>query len=106
MNLHSPIHHLSGLNRNHCRLLEKLGITTIFDLLFYFPRDYIKYRRVKISHLEIGDSVTIVGRIGKHEIVTSPKNPRLTIQTLIVKDKTGNIPCKRFFNHPYYQSQE
>ena len=106
MNLHSPIHHLSGLSRNNCRLLKKLGITTIFDLLLYFPRDYIKYRRVKISHLKIGNSVTIVGKIRKHEIVTSPKNPRLTIQTLIVKDKTGNITCKRFFNHPYYQSQQ
>lgn len=50
--------------------------------------------------------MTIVGKIRKHEIVTSPKNLRLTIQTLIVKDKTGNITCKRFFNHPYYQSQQ
>ncbi|MEG4118430.1 ATP-dependent DNA helicase RecG [Microcoleus sp. N9_B4] len=106
MNLHLPIHYLSGLSRNNCRLLEKLGITSILDLLLYFPRDYIKYRRVKIAGLQIGDSVTIVGKIKKHEIISPPKNPRLTIQTLIVKDKTGNIACKRFFNHPYYQSQQ
>lgn len=106
MKLHLPIHYLSGLSRNNCRLLEKLGINTILDLLLYFPRDYIKYRRVKISGLQIGDSVTIVGKIKKHEIISPPKNPRLTIQTLIVKDKTGSIACKRFFNHPYYQSQQ
>ena len=106
MNLHLPIHALPALSRNNCRLLEKLGITSILDLLLYFPRDYIKYRRVKIAGLQIGDSVTIVGKIKKHEIISPPKNPRLTIQTLIVKDKTGNIACKRFFNHTYYQSQQ
>ena len=106
MNLHLPIHALPALSRNNCRLLEKLGITSILDLLLYFPRDYIKYRRVKIAGLQIGDSVTIVGKIKKHEIISPPKNPRLTIQTLIVKDKTGNIAYKRFFNHTYYQSQQ
>lgn len=106
MNLHSPIHQLPGLSRNNCRLLEQLGINTILDLLLYFPRDYIKYQRVKISSLQIGDSVTIVGKIKKHEIISPPKNPRLTIQTIIVNDKTGRIPCKRFFNHPYYQTQK
>ncbi|MGA9382816.1 MAG: ATP-dependent DNA helicase RecG [Phormidium sp.] len=106
MNLHSPIHLLSGLSRNNCRLLEQLGIITILDLLLYFPRDYIKYQRVKISGLQIGDSVTIVGKIKKHEIISPPKNPRLTIQTIIVNDKTGRIASKRFFNHPYYQTQK
>ncbi|MBD2484009.1 ATP-dependent DNA helicase RecG [Planktothrix sp. FACHB-1365] len=106
MNLHLPLHHLLGLSKINSRLLKKLGINTIFDLLFYFPRDYIKYQRVKISELKIGDSVTVVGKIKKHEIISPPKNPRLTIQTLIVRDKTGNIACKRFFNHPYYQSQQ
>ncbi|OKH36217.1 ATP-dependent DNA helicase RecG [[Phormidium ambiguum] IAM M-71] len=104
MNLHSPIHQLPGLSRNNCRLLEQLGINSILDLLLYFPRDYIKYQRVKISSLRIGDSVTIVGKIKKHEIISPPKNPRLTIQTIIVNDKTGRIACKRFFNHPYYQT--
>lgn len=106
MNLHSPIQLLPGLSRNNCRLLEQLGINTILDLLLYFPRDYIKYQRVKISSLQIGDSVTIVGRIKKHEIISPPKNPRLTIQTIIVNDKIGRIACKRFFNHPYYQTQK
>ncbi|MFB2880620.1 ATP-dependent DNA helicase RecG [Floridanema aerugineum] len=106
MNLHSPIHQLPGLSRNNCRLLEQLGIITILDLLLYFPRDYIKYQRVKISSLQIGDSVTIVGKIKKHEIISPPKNSRLTIQKIIVNDKTGRIPCKRFFNHPYYQTQK
>ncbi|MBE9228506.1 ATP-dependent DNA helicase RecG [Phormidium sp. LEGE 05292] len=106
MNLHSPIHQLPGLSRNNCRLLEQLGINTILDLLLYFPRDYIKYQRVKISSLQIGDSVTIVGKIKKHEIISPPKNPRLTIQTIIVNDKTGRIAGKRFFNHPYYQTQK
>ncbi|MGL4498525.1 MAG: ATP-dependent DNA helicase RecG, partial [Planktothrix sp.] len=106
MNLHLPVHHLSGLSKINSRLIKKLGINTIFDLLLYFPRDYIKYQRVKISRLTIGDFVTVVGKIKKHEIISPPKNPRLTIQTLIVRDKTGNIACKRFFNHPYYQSQQ
>ena len=74
--------------------------------MLYFPRDYIKYRRVKIYQLKVGDSVTVVGKIQHQEVVSPPKNSRLTIQTIIVKDKTGKIACKRFFNHPYYQSKK
>lgn len=74
--------------------------------MLYFPRDYIKYLRVKIAQLKVGDSVTVVGKIQHLEVVSPPKNSRLTIQTIIVKDKTGKIACKRFFNHPYYQSKK
>ncbi|WP_333168789.1 hypothetical protein [Microcoleus sp. AT3-A2] len=87
-------------------MLERLGLTTVRDLLLYFPRDYIKYRRVKIYQLKVGDSVTVVGKIQHQEVVSPPKNSRLTIQTIIVKDRTGKIACKRFFNHPYYQSKK
>ncbi|WP_332968417.1 MULTISPECIES: DEAD/DEAH box helicase [unclassified Microcoleus] len=86
-------------------MLERLALATVRDLLLYFPRDYIKYRRVKIYQLKVGESVTVVGKIQNHEVVSPPKNPLLTIQTIIVKDRTGKIACKRFFNHPYYQSK-
>jgi ATP-dependent DNA helicase RecG len=87
-------------------MVERLGLATVRDLLLYFPGDYIKYRRVKVYQLKVGDSVTVVGKIQHQEVVAQPQNSRLTIQTIIVKDKTGKIACKRFFNHPYYQSKK
>ena len=106
MKLHSPICDLPGLHPSNYKMLERLGLATVRDLLLYFPRDYIKYQRVKIYQLNVGDSVTVVGKIQHQEVVSPPKNSRLTIQTIIVKDRTGKIACKRFFSHPYYQSKK
>jgi ATP-dependent DNA helicase RecG len=105
MSLFQPLHNLPGISLTNSKLLKNLEIHTILDLLFYYPRDYIKYRRVRIANLKVGDNVTIIGIIKKHEIISPAKNPKLTIQTWTIKDKTGSITCKRFYNHPYYQSQ-
>ncbi|WP_089130809.1 ATP-dependent DNA helicase RecG [Tolypothrix sp. NIES-4075] len=105
MNLFQPLHNLPGISPTNSKLLKNLGIYTILDLLFYYPRNYIKYRRVRIANLKVGDNVTIIGIIKKHEIISPAKNPKLTIQTWTIKDKIGSITCKCFYNHPYYQSQ-
>ncbi len=35
-----PVNALPGIGPKRARLLAKLGVTTIRDLLFHFPRDY------------------------------------------------------------------
>lgn len=79
-------------------LLKKLELLTVKDILFYYPRDHIDYaRQVSISHLNPGETVTIVGSVRKCNCFTSPKNKKLSIFELIIRDNTGKIQLNRFF---------
>ncbi|WGT66795.1 ATP-dependent DNA helicase RecG [cyanobacterium endosymbiont of Epithemia clementina EcSB] len=79
-------------------LLKRLGLFTVKDILFYYPRDYIDYaRQMRISHLNPGETVTIVGSVRKCNCFTSPKNKKLSIFELIVQDNSGQIKLNRFF---------
>ena len=78
--------------------LARLDLHTIRDLLFYYPRDHIDYaRQVNISELAGGETVTIIARVKRFNFFTSPKNKKLSILELILKDNTGEIKVSRFF---------
>ncbi|HIK11483.1 MAG TPA: ATP-dependent DNA helicase RecG [Oscillatoriaceae cyanobacterium M33_DOE_052] len=89
---------VSGIGAKSGEQLAKLGLYTVRDLLFYYPRDYIDYKRqVKIRDLEAGETVTIVGTVKRCNCFTSPKNKKLTILELVLKDTTGQIRLSRFY---------
>ncbi|MDB9537673.1 ATP-dependent DNA helicase RecG [Dolichospermum planctonicum CS-1226] len=78
--------------------LARLGLHTVRDLLFYYPRDHIDYaRQVNISELTGGETVTIIATVKRFNFFTSPKNKKLSILELILKDNTGQIKVSRFF---------
>ena len=78
--------------------LARLDLHTIRDLLFYYPRDHIDYaRQVNISELAGGETVTIIATVKRFNFFTSPKNKKLSILELILKDNTGEIKVSRFF---------
>jgi ATP-dependent DNA helicase RecG len=79
------------------KTLAYLNLQTVRDLLFYFPRDYIDYAQQKsIIELKAGDTVTLIGRVVKFNIFNSPKNPKLAIFEMIIRDQTGRIKLSRF----------
>ncbi|WP_322819597.1 ATP-dependent DNA helicase RecG, partial [Tepidiforma sp.] len=61
----SPLHHLPGVTRSIAGRFEKLGVTTVGDAVFLFPRrfnDYTNLRR--IAELEPSSALqTIVGEL-------------------------------------------
>ncbi len=83
--------------RNSDRL-AKLGILTVFDLLYYYPRDHIDYaRQVKIKELEAGETVTIVAKVKRCNCFSSPRNKKLTILELVLADSSGQLKISRFY---------
>ncbi|MEJ2601447.1 MAG: hypothetical protein P8Z00_24190 [Anaerolineales bacterium] len=55
---------LPGVGRNHARTLGRLGLNSIRDMLYYFPRRYDDYSRMKpINRLNYGDQVTVIGSV-------------------------------------------
>jgi ATP-dependent DNA helicase RecG len=54
------------LDERQKKALEKLGLTTVRDLLFYFPTRYSNISEIKLIRDAIaGESVTLYGKIGK-----------------------------------------
>jgi ATP-dependent DNA helicase RecG len=62
--LNFEIKFLKGVGENRARLLHKLGIKTIGDLLEYFPRDYIQRNsKTRVRDLQLNEVSSIVGEI-------------------------------------------
>jgi len=96
--LDQPLKEVPKLGLTKSRHLAKLGLYTVRDLLFYYPRDHIDYsRKVNISELAAGETVTIVGTIKQCKCFTSPKNKKLTIFEIVLEDSYGKMKLSRFF---------
>ncbi len=86
--------------------LARLGLHTVRDLLYYYPRDHIDYaRQVNINKLEAGETVTVVGTVKRCNCFTSPRNKKLTIFEVLLKDPTGQIKLSRFFAGTRYSNR-
>jgi ATP-dependent DNA helicase RecG len=96
--LDQAITYLPGIGPKSAARLAKLGLSTVRDVLYYYPRDYVDYaRQVKIRELEAGETVTIVGTIKSCNCFTSPRNSKLTIFELTIRDSSGQIKLNRFY---------
>ena len=95
LTLKSDIMYLKGIGPKIAYILNKLGIYTVSDLLYYFPRKHIDYSaRCKIKDLQIGDTTTIFGRIKSVEAFTTKSN--LGVVKVKIVDGTGNISLNFF----------
>ncbi len=96
--LDQSLERLPQLSVANVKSLHRLGLKTIRELLYYYPRDHADFaRQVPICELEAGETVTIVGTIRRVNCFTSPKNKKLTILEIIISDRTGQIKLNRFF---------
>ena len=61
--LYAPLTVLSGIGKRHAQTFQKLGINTLADLMYYFPRRYDDYSQLKpINRLEYGEEVTVIAQ--------------------------------------------
>lgn len=62
--LNAPVTVLPGVGKNYAKALSHLGIVTLRDLLYYFPRTYIDYTSLKpINRLRYAEQVTVIGTV-------------------------------------------
>ncbi|MEO1374014.1 MAG: ATP-dependent DNA helicase RecG [Cyanobacteria bacterium J06635_10] len=86
--------------------LERLGLSTVRDLLFYYPRDYIDYaNQICIGELMAGETVTVVATVKRCNCFPSPKNKKLSILTIDLKDNSGTLKISRFYAGARYSSR-
>jgi ATP-dependent DNA helicase RecG len=97
--LSSPINVLSGIGPTQSKRLSRLGLRTIRDMLYFFPRRYDDFSTLKtINQLEYGEEVTIMGRVW--DVKTRRTRSGKTITNVILEDGSGTIEVT-WFNQPY-----
>ena len=105
-NLDQKLSDLPEIGVRKAANLARLGLYSVRDLLFYYPRDHIDYaRQVNIQELVAGETVTIVATVKRCNCFTSPKNKKLTILEVLLRDKTGQIKISRFFAGTRFSSR-
>lgn len=104
--LDQPLTYLPGIGPKNSERLAKLGLYQVRDVLYYFPRDHIDYaRQVKIRDLVPGETVTLVGTVRRCNCFSSPRNEKLTIFELTVRDSSSQIRLSRFYAGTRYRNR-
>lgn len=82
------------------KALERLGLHTVRDLLFYFPSRYTDMSEVRhINTIEKGETVTVLGTLSKLQTKKSFKS-KIPMGQAILSDITGSINIV-WFHQPY-----
>ncbi len=98
MKITDPITSIKGVGEKTSLQFKKLGITSVSDLIRYYPRGYEKYEEpLPISSLSDG-IFAFQGKLSKRPVTKRIRN--LTITTVYIADHTGTIRLS-FFNMPY-----
>ncbi len=99
----SPVQYAKGIGPSRARLFEKVGVKSLIDLLYYFPRSYQDRTHFRpFSTLKEGDWATIKGRVlGAREQI-----PRKGIRLLkvAISDGSGRLEAV-WFNQPYLKKE-
>jgi len=98
--LGKSVRYLKGVGESKSLLFNKIGIFTVEDVIYYFPREYEDRSRIKsIIQLKDGDECSFEGTVVSGISETRPRKG-LTIQKLLIRDGTGTI-IATWYNHSF-----
>ena len=103
VDLKKDIQFIKGVGPTRVKLLHKLNIYTLNDLITYFPREYEdRSLPIPIAETIHGEEALISGYpVGRINEVRIRKN--LMISKLIVRDESGSIQLT-WYNQPYLKN--
>lgn len=106
LNFSDRLDKIAKIGSRNSKLLQRLELFTVHDLLFYYPRNHADFaRQVAICDLEAGETVTLVGSVKSVNCFTSSKNKKLTILEVTITDRTGKLRLSRFFAGTRFSSR-
>jgi len=92
-----PVQYVKGIGPKLGKVLKKLGITEAYDLIYYFPREYMDLSHTKkIAELRNGEHATVQGKV----VRVSERNARLKLIIVVITDRSGYLSAV-WFNQPY-----
>ena len=95
---------LQGVGPRNAKKLEKLGLYTLEDVLYNFPRRYDDYSQLKpIKSLWYGEQVTVIGTV--QSVTGRPiRGGKSHITEVIISDGTGGLRLS-WFNQPWLNNR-
>lgn len=94
---------INGIGPKREKELAKLGLKTVWDLLYYFPRRYEdRSQFVNLDSLTNDSVVTVVGTIKHTEIIRPRKN--MHIFKALLENETGSIAAV-WFNQGFLKNK-
>ncbi len=101
--LDASVMRLQNVGPAHAKKLAKLGVHTVKDLIYLFPRRYDDYSQLKtISQLVYGEEVTLLLTVC--EAKTRQTRNGMNVTNVLLADPTGTIQAT-FFNQTFLQQQ-
>lgn len=99
-----PLRYLKGVGPKKAKLLNRLALQTIEDLLYYFPRRYLNRSKIlPISQIKEGEFQAIRARVLARGDRESWQRRRFSVLEVVFGDETGEIYCV-WFNQPYLKN--
>ena len=91
---------LQGVGPRNAASLEKLGLNTLGDMLYNFPRRYDDYSQLKpIRNLTYNEQVTVVGTV-ESVVNRQIRGGKMQLIEVIISDGTGALRLN-WFNQPW-----
>ncbi|MFA5086512.1 MAG: ATP-dependent DNA helicase RecG [Candidatus Paceibacterota bacterium] len=100
MNFSTKIEEIPNVGPVYAKRLKGMGIKTLADLLYHFPREYKDFSRIsKIKDVKINEKACVEGKI-----ISIEQNKtwvkKMIVTTALIQDDTGAIEAV-WFNQPY-----
>ena len=100
--LSNPVIKIPGIGKFRADALSRLGILTIKDLIYFFPRKHEDFSNLMtINQLKFSEKVSVAA-IVKSIHTRNIKGGKQKITEVIVEDETGSLRIT-FFNQPFLE---
>lgn len=95
---------LQGVGPRNAEALKKMGLYTLGDMLYNFPRRYDDYSQLKpIRSLVYGEVVTVIGQVQSvHE--RKARGGKMSVIECVISDGTGSLRIT-WFNQPWLMNR-
>lgn len=101
--LDAPVEMLAGIGKKRGELLEKLGVKTVRDLVYFYPRRYEDYSTLKtINRLVYGERVSVLATVW--DAGARPTRAGKSIFRAVLSDNTGTLEVT-WFNQGYLEER-
>ncbi len=103
LELSTAVQFLKGCGASRAELLARLGVATVRDLLFYFPRDYQDLTDLReIDALEEGPLVSVLGTV--EEVDVSDRGGGRSVLGVLVRQGDDYLRAV-WFNQPFLREK-
>ena len=100
-----PVTRLKGVGERSAQALAQVGVTSILDLLTYYPRRYVdRTREARIRDLQVGEEALVIVTVERTSSRRTRGRPPRTLVTCDVRDESGRLRVT-FFNQAWRERQ-